>query len=289
MSIRLGSRLTANLPLAEYLKKATGHFRAIELPTDPIHLSPFFTYTSSQKSAIRIYQKLFQFRLLMHAPFVDCRLGAINPEERQLARIKILNAMQLASDLEIEFLTFHPCTLEPGAPDKYADNCSYEEDSIAYLLKEAKKLGVVLLMENMPQLPVFHPSTSNCSRFQELLWLFPEPQFGITLDIGHALQANVALESFLLLDRVHNFNIHENNRVTDCHQPIVTNLTWWRKFINSLTRKYPDAVVIFEMDQLNDQIKSQQLIKYPSPKNRRLQFLNVNLEELAKLSQEFLE
>ncbi|HYH05296.1 MAG TPA: sugar phosphate isomerase/epimerase family protein [Bacillota bacterium] len=289
MSIRLGSKLTTNLPLAEYLKKATGHFRAIELPTDPKHLSPFFTYTSSQKSAIRIYQKLFQFHLSMHAPFVDCRLGAINPEERQLAIIKILNAMQLASNMEIELLTFHPCTLEPSAPDKYADNCCFEEDSIAYLLKEAKKLGVVLLMENMPQLPAYHPSTCNCSRFQELLWLFPEPQFGITLDIGHALQANVPLDSFLLLERVRNFHIHENNRVTDCHQPIVTNLTWWRKLTASLAKKYPDAVLIFEMDQLTDQIKSQQLIKYPSSKNRRVQFLNVNLEELAKLSQEFLD
>ncbi|HEY8462997.1 MAG TPA: sugar phosphate isomerase/epimerase family protein [Bacillota bacterium] len=288
MPICLGSRLTANLPLAQYLKTATGYFQAIELPTDPKHLSPWFTYTVSQKQTIRVYQKLFQLRLTMHAPFVDCRLGAINPEERRLALIKMIATMQLAAELEIELITFHPCSLEPDPTTRYAENCSYEEDSIASLLKEAKRLGVCLLIENMPQLPAYHSSTWDCSRFHKLLWLFPEPQFGITLDIGHALQANISLDSLLRMERVRHFHFHDNNRCLDSHLPLTVNLTWWSKLLAKLAQDFSGAAVILEMEQLADQLQSIRALKEPAPpKRRRLQFRNANLEELAKLSQEF--
>jgi sugar phosphate isomerase/epimerase len=278
MSLCLGSRFTARQPLAEYLSIAAQFFRAIELPTDPKHLSPYFTYTTHQKKALRIYQKRYQFQLTMHAPFVDCRLGALEPEKRQLSLIKILAAMQLAADLEIKWLTCHPCSLEPDAPERYAENCCYEEDSLAYLLKKAQRLGVNLLLENMPLLPIFHHSTCDGSRLQELLWLFPESQFGITVDLGHALQAKVKIDSLLKLERVRHFHLHENGRQSDVHLPITANLVWWHKILTRLAKEFPDTVGILEMDQLFDQLNSLQCLQTPPNKKKQLApFSNVNL------------
>lgn len=282
MFLPLGSRLTANLPLADYLKTATGHFGALELPTDPKHLSPYFTYTASQKSAIRIYQKRFQFRLSLHAPFIDIRLGALNLEERQLSIIKMLNAMQLASDLEIELITFHPCSLEADCPEKFAENFCYEEDSLAFLLREAKKLGVTLLLENMPQLSRFHRSNCDGTRFDELLWLFPETNFGVTIDLGHALQSKVSLKSLLKIDRIRHFHLHDNDRIGDSRRPIESNLIWWHKLLVTLKKNFPEAVGILEMNRLADQLKSMQSLTHPVGKNAR-PFSNANLEELTEL------
>jgi sugar phosphate isomerase/epimerase len=276
MSIRLGSRFTARQPLAKYLSLAAHYFRAIELPADPQHLSPYFTYTAHQKSTLAIYQRHHQFQLTMHAPFVNCRLGALDPEERRLSRIKILASMQLAADLEIKWLTCHPCSLEPNAPERYAENWGYEAESLAYLLIAAQRLGVNLLLENMPSGPLFHHSTCDGSRLQELLWLFPEPQFGLTIDLGHALQAKVKIDSLLKLERIRHFHLHENDRQTDAHLAITANLVWWHKMLNRLTKKFPDAVAILEMDQLSDQLTSLLCLQTPPVKSRLNPFSNVN-------------
>lgn len=256
MPFSLGSRLVTHLPLAQYLKNVVGGFRTIELPSDPRFLSPHFTYTPAQKRALRIYRERYQFNLTMHAPFINCRLGAISAEEREIAFRKVLSAMQLASDLQIRWFTFHPTTLEPHSPEIYRENYRWEEESIARLLKEAKPLGLVLLLENMPLEPDFHPNTADGSRYQELLWLFPEPEFGLTIDIGHALQAGIAIESLLRMDRVKHFHLHDNDRCLDRHLPITNQLEWWSKLIKKLTKHFPEATGILEMVQLEDQLQS---------------------------------
>jgi sugar phosphate isomerase/epimerase len=276
MSICLGSRYTASQPLAQYLSTAARHFKAIELPADPGHLSPYLIYTAAQKKILGVYQKDYQFQLSMHAPFEGCRLGALNPEERQLSRIKMIAAMQLAAEMKIERLTLHPCSLEPDAPERYAENCGYEEDCLAYLLQIAQSLGINLLLENMPLLPLFHPSTCDGSRLQELLWLFLEPQFGITLDLGHALQAKVKIESLLKLERIRHFHLHENDRQSDVHLPIMANRVWWQKILHRLNKEFPDAAAIFDMEQLSDQLTSMLFLQTAPAKPRR-KFINVNL------------
>jgi sugar phosphate isomerase/epimerase len=271
MPFSLGSRLVSHLPLAEYLKNVVGGFRTIELPSDPRFLSPHFTYTPAQKRTLRIYRERYQFNLTMHAPFIDCRLGAVSVEERELAFCKMQSAMQLASELQISLFTFHPTTLEPNSPESYRENYRLEEESISRLLKEAKKLGLLLLLENMPSDPLFHLNTADGSRYQELLWLFPEPEFGLTVDIGHALQAGIAIESLLRMDRIKHFHLHDNDRCLDRHLPITSQLAWWSKLIKKLTKNFPDATGILEMLQLDDQLLSFYNLKpfLKSPAKRR--------------------
>jgi sugar phosphate isomerase/epimerase len=256
--LRLGSRLTTKQPPAEYLTNAARHFQVIELPTEPRQLSPYFSYTTSQKKTLQIYKKRYQFQLTMHAPFIDLHLGSPEPEKRRLSLIKMLTTMQLAADLEIKWLTFHPCPLEPNIPERYAENCCYEEDSLASLLPAAQRLGVNLLLKNMPPGPNFHPSTRDGSRMLELLWLFPEPHFGLTIDLGHALQAKVEIDSLLDLERVRHFHLHENDRQYDNHLPITANLVRWRQILTRLDKEFPDASAILDMDQLADQLCSLQ-------------------------------
>lgn len=270
MAFCLGSRIVSNRPLSAYLQEAVHYFKAIELHTDPQCLSPHFAFTVPEKQSIRIYQERFQFRLTMHAPFVRLRLGALDREERMVSINILLNTMRLAADLGIRLITFHPCALEPNAPNLYSETLLYEEGSIGMLLKEAKKLGVILLMENMPRDPQFHPGACDGSRFQELLWLFQEPEFGLTIDIGHALQAGIAPEAFLKMDRVRHFHFHENDRSADLHQPISVDLDWWKKIFKNISKKFPDAIGVLEMNRLEDQIESLNLLSGRPAKRSKL-------------------
>lgn len=270
MAFCLGSRIVSNRPLSAYLQEAVHYFKAIELHTDPRCLSPHFAFTAPEKQTIRIYQERFRFNLTMHAPFVKLRLGAFDREERMVAINIFLNAMRLAADLEIKLITFHPSALEPNAPDQYSETRLYEEGSLGMLLQEAKKLGVILLMENMPRDPKFHPSACDGSRFQELLWLFQEPEFGLTVDIGHALQSGIKPEAFLKMDRVKHFHFHDNDRVADLHQSVAANQDWWKKMLKIISKKFPDAIGILEMKQLEDQIESLNILSGRSPKQSLL-------------------
>lgn len=261
MPFCLGSRLVTNLPLTEYLKTAAGGFRTIEIPSDPCLLSPYFKYTPAQRHALRIYQKQYQYTLTMHAPFIDCPLGALDPIRRQLVFEKMLNAMRVASELEITYFTFHPTTLDPEATSDYRENYRREEEALACLLREAKQLGLVLLMENMPLDSKFHVNTSDGSRCQELLWLFPENEFGLTIDVGHALQAGVSVDSLLKMERIRHFHLHENNRRFDGHLAITNDLAWWSRLVKKIAKKFPTASGILEMNRLEDQLTSYSYLK----------------------------
>ena len=205
MPFKIGSRIVANRPLTDYLREAVLHFKVIELQADPRYFSANYSLKANEKKIIRIYQERYEFQLTMHAPFINIRLGAIDFDERQLAINILLNTMRTAADLNIRLVTFHPCTMEPDKPGLYDQNCLLEEASLAILLQEAKQLGIILLMENMPLIAEFHPKTTDGSRFQELLWLFSEPEFGLTIDLGHALQAQVTIDSLLKMDRIASF------------------------------------------------------------------------------------
>ena len=258
MSFCLGTRLTTNLPLANYLKETVLKFRALELPAEPRFLSPHFAFTDSEKKVLGIFRKRYAFRMTLHAPFIDIRLGARDAEERSLSYAKILNAIRLAAEMEIALVTFHPDAVAPEPAASYEEDCRREEEALSRLLPEAHRLGVILLIENMPRLPEYHPKTCDGSRIQELFWLFPETELGMTLDIGHALQAGVAPEALLRAGRVRHFHLHENDRCLDRHFAIRSNLEWWGKLLKKIAAKHPDTVGILEMNLLEEQLESRE-------------------------------
>jgi sugar phosphate isomerase/epimerase len=257
MAFCFGSRMVGNVPLSNYLRETVQYFPVIELQSDPKFFSSNFGFTANERSALKIYQDRFHFQLTMHAPYSNINLGALSNEERQLGMRIFENTIQISADLGIKLITFHPIPLVPGmTPEQYREACLLEEDSIAQLLKEARKSGVALLMENMPALSEYPPCTRDGARFQELLWLFPEPEFGLTIDVGHALQAGINTDALLKMERIRHFHFHDNNRIEDLHQPILQDLAWWGKLIKGLAKRFPDAAAILEITSLNEQLDS---------------------------------
>ncbi len=259
MAFSLGSRLTSNLPLAEYLAEVASCFRWVEIPTDPRFLSPHFPLNKGSKITLRAYRLQYHFQYSIHAPFVN--IGAPESEERLLAIHKFLSAIQIAADLEAPFLTFHPANFRPETGATYEEICRQEADSIALLLQKARVLGVSLFMENMPAAPEFHPDAANGTRLRQLLRLFPEPEFGVTIDIGHALQARADFDVLLGLERIRHFHFHENDRLTDKHLRIIGHLDWWQGLLKQLNERFPQTVGILEMNHLVDQLESFERLK----------------------------
>ncbi|TCL64277.1 sugar phosphate isomerase/epimerase [Hydrogenispora ethanolica] len=254
MAFSLGSRLTANLPLSEYLAGIATCFRWVEIPTDPRFLSPYFPLNANSKITLRAYGTQYHFRYSMHAPFVN--LGSLDREERLLAIHKFQSAMQVAAELEVSLLTFHPANVRPETVAAFDEICRLETESISLLLDTARQLGVSLLIENMPSAPEFHPTASNGERIRELLAIFTGSEFGVTIDIGHALQAQADIDALLGLERVRHFHLHENDRLSDRHLRIITHLDWWKQLLQKLNERFPQAVGILEMNQLVDQLES---------------------------------
>ncbi len=254
MPFSLGSRLTPNLPLTRYLTDAATCFHTVEIPTDPRFLSPHFPLNEKSKQTLRVYRERYRFHYTMHAPFVS--LGALDPEERGLALNIFRSVITVAAELEIPLITFHPSMLEPSDAASYQEICRYEEESLSRCLAMAQSAGIALAIENMPKDPKFHPEAADGARIRELLSCFPGPGLGVTLDIGHALQAGADLNTLLNLDRIRHFHLHENDRQADRHHRIIANLDWWKGLMAVLNEKFPQAVGILEMNQLIDQMES---------------------------------
>ncbi len=256
MSFIFGSRLVTNQSLIDYLKFVAPRFKAIELPTDQRLLNANFGFTSPEQQLIKNYQKRYHFKLTIHAPLFNLRLGALDSEIRNTSVAMLKQTIKDAAALNAQVVTFHPCILEPGQPEKYPENCAYEAENIANLLQLATSYGIKLAIENMPRVPEFHPHASDGTRLKELFALFPE--LGMTLDVGHALQAKVELDELLKLKQICHFHLHENDRISDRHFAIETNLPWWQELASQLATNFPNAIGIFEMSELEEQLTSYQ-------------------------------
>lgn len=178
----------------------------------------------------------------VHLPFSGLNPASLNVDVWR-ATVSQLSAC-VASAAEIaDTITLHPGYLEPNGREATSAAWNRHKEALACVGEEAERAGVLVALENMPNLEDFY-----CRDPYELLG-FTDAVAGISLtfDVGHA-NTNGNLDAFckLVLPRASHLHIHDNYGKCDEHLPLGKGSIDWEKVLPRIKIEYSGRIMVVE-------------------------------------------
>lgn len=237
------------LSFNEIFEKINKHFDGWEIICEGRHFLP-----SIKEKLIKI-KSLYDFNFSIHAPLSDINIASLNPTIRKTSNSQIIEAIEIASELDIKRVTMHPGHLSPlgfHAPEKVK---KINEESIHMIGKRALDHGITLCLENMPNMTI-----TLCRSAEQLLQIIADTNIKICFDVGHANTTNQIDKFLSYADLFANVHLHDNDGTGDKHQTIGDGNIEFHHVMSSLHGKYNGDYVI-EMRNLEDAIKSKGILE----------------------------
>jgi len=207
--------------------------------------------------AIREVAKEKSFELTLHAPFVDMNIASPNPVLRRTILKQLEKSIRYASRLDCRLLVFHPGK-RTGISEFYPGlDWKLNLESMCHLLDVAKRYGVEISVENIPEpFPFLLKSVEDFSRFFAELG----EDLGLTLDVGHA-NINHQTNDFMSKFRSRIIHVHasDNEGTSDTHRGIGQGTVEWRSVADSLKRtKYNRIIMLESIEHIEESIQTLQ-------------------------------
>jgi sugar phosphate isomerase/epimerase len=175
--------------------------------------------------------------LSLHAPIADVNLMSPHPQARAFAEAELRRTVVLAAELGASGVTFHIGYRSTGSP--YDPPWEEAKEAIGRLAELARGLGVELLLENDPRLPLLFLWDLNL--YADVLEELDLPG---TLDLGHAWTAH-GKEALSLIPRIagriREVHLHDNHGQDDEHLPLGSGVVDTRAALALLT---PEQLVV---------------------------------------------
>jgi sugar phosphate isomerase/epimerase len=167
---------------------------------------------------------------------VEPTLSLIAPEKthRIEAMDEVKRALEVAEQISVSAITLH-LGLKDDAWDERAIENSLT--AIEHIKAFAQPLGVKVLLENLQN------DVTTPEHLLQILQIGHFDTVGITLDVGHANLSDSGLEHAfeLLLGRIHELHVHDNNGLRDEHRWPGSGEIDWTKFMQ-LVSKLPAEI-----------------------------------------------
>jgi len=189
-------------PFEETLKKVEKEFDGWEILAEKYH---DWRHVEEIKDTL----STTNLEVQIHAPLNDVNIASINPEMRKASVKEVKKSLKLASMIGAEIVTVHPGLYSPlsvywdGATDQ-------SKKSLRELIEYADEMGVILALENLPEMWL-----TMCSTAEETREFLNELDIEFCLDIGHAYTAE-EVDDFLNFSPV-NVHLHDNLGEDDVH------------------------------------------------------------------------
>jgi sugar phosphate isomerase/epimerase len=201
------------------------------------------------------YLPSYDIEISVHAPFNDLNLASLNPRLREIAISYIKQTIDIAEDLGVTLVSFHPGHLSPSGVYDTEKVLKTNLKSIHEIAKFAGDYDITLAIENMPLRKWTLGNTVD-----EILEIIGDTQIGICFDIGHAFIQN-EVEKFLEhIELIYNVHIHDNNGRHDEHLILGNGSIEIPHIIKRLSKHYSRNIII-ESNNLEEGIKSKEYLE----------------------------
>ena len=205
---------------------------------------------------VKKYKTLFQdFNNIksLHGPFLDLKPASPDEDIRKLSYNKYLRTINIATELEMDYLIFHsqinPFLSEPFISDL---NNRQSKDFWEKIIQETKEYKGTILIEN-----IFEETPKMLKEYMQTLDM---DNIKVNLDIGHARISKAPLEEWIseLKDYIVYIHLHWNNGVYDQHkEPSKENV----EEVKNLLKKYNINPVISLEHKVTDLKSTVDLIR----------------------------
>jgi sugar phosphate isomerase/epimerase len=164
---------------------------------------------------VKKYKGLFQnFNNIksLHGPFLDLKPASPDEDIRKLSYNKYLRTINIATELEMDYLIFHsqinPFLSEPFISDL---NNRQSREFWVKIMGETQEYKGTILIEN-----IFEESPKMLKEYMQTLNM---DNIKVNLDIGHARLGKASLEEWIseLKDYIAYIHLHWNNGTYDQH------------------------------------------------------------------------
>lgn len=212
MNLKIGASSTTfcTYPFEDVLERMSKVFSHWEIVSEGEHSLPEVATTfESLKGS-------YDLTYSIHAPFNDINIASLNEAVRETSVIELIRMMNIAAELDIKTVTFHPGLYSFVVKGLEGKSIASAKRSIRTIDRMAQECGVRMCMENMPSMPVALGHTADEMRF-----LLEGTNLPVCLDLGHAFTCNQLDEMIDSLDgRIFNIHIHDNDGTSDQHMTI---------------------------------------------------------------------
>jgi sugar phosphate isomerase/epimerase len=202
--------------------------KTIELVDDGYH-----ALNIKRVQTLRKISKEYSLEFSVHAPFADINIASPSKTMLKASMKRLQQSLFFAHELNAYLVVLHPgaksgiSSFYPGA--EWNQNLS----SIQELYETAKKLGIEIALENLPEKYNFIMKTpEDFSRFYKESGL---NEIGIVLDTGHAnLEGQIYPFIKQLPNKIVHIHISDNHGVTDEHLGLGYGNIDWQQFSRSI-------------------------------------------------------
>lgn len=223
--------------LSEIAKIAGMDFDFIDLTLEPPRaavelVDPYETRAAIEEHRLRVVGHT-AFYLPLASPFEELRQGAI---------VAMRRCLEAFAKIGAQWVNVHPDRYAPMHDRPFF--IQRDIDTLGELLDDARRLGVGLMVENIPG------DFNSAQQLGELL--DPLPELGLHLDIGHTnlmVPANTTMEILEKYgDRLRHVHLHDNRGGhADLHLPLGAGTVPVRECLQALQKAGYDDTITLEV------------------------------------------
>ncbi len=224
--------------------------RHVEVLDEGLH-----ALNSRRVNALRKVARSCGLELTVHGPVADINIASPSPVFRRTILRRLEKSISYARQLDCRLWVFHP-GLKTGISHFYPGlDWQLNLDSIHTLLRIARKHGVKVAIENVPEPhPFLMRSVQDFSRFYSEL----DEDIGLVLDIGHA-NLNNQIQEFLtqFSEKIVHMHVSDNNGIQDRHLGIGYGTVNWARTAESVNRiRYGDVIMLESIEHVEESLQT---------------------------------
>jgi len=193
------------------------------------------------------------FELTLHAPFVDMNIASPNPVFRRVVLRQLKKSILYASRLGCQLMVFHPGR-RTGISEFYPGlDWRLNLESMRYLSGAARRHGVELAVENVPEPSFLMKNIDDFSRFYGEF----DGDIWLALDIGHANVNHQALEFIQqFAKRIVHIHASDNDGTFDFHRGIGYGNVNWEEVASAVKKsKYNNIIMLESVDHVEESLQ----------------------------------
>jgi sugar phosphate isomerase/epimerase len=221
----------------------------IEVVDDGYH-----TLSKQRVATLNQIAKKCSLQFTVHSPFADINIASPSKPMRKAAIKRLTQSIQYAADLNAKLWVLHPGAKSGISMFYPGQDWKQNVESIQTLTETAKKNGVTIAVENLPEKYGFlMKSASDFQRFYTDSGL----ETGIVLDFGHA-NLEGQIEGFLtkLPSKIVHIHVSDNHGETDQHLGLGYGKIDYKKIAAELKQTgFAGTIVIESVDHVQETLQ----------------------------------
>ncbi len=249
MKIGISTYTKFNLSVKEFLDFVSQlNLDPVELKLDDVELIKYLT-SSSIDDLLKTLSR-YDFKYLVHAPYIGVNLSIINNVMGKAAVKVMEKTLQLASYINAEIVTIHVGRFSKDYPLRYLSLAVEKAVSrLKKIVKEAENIGVTVSVENSHKAE----DVSIAAFPEQIEYIVQRTSCRFTYDIGHA---NTFTDPSIFIDQlgeyIVNVHIHDNNGERDEHKVVGDGNINFKLILNKLKRLRYNGPMVIEVHSLRD-------------------------------------